>query len=164
MIRLASLKDVDELNEILLNARNYMHMNGNPTQWNGVYPDRDDIVEHINKKDMYVIEIESRIQFAFVFKTDVEPTYKVIDGSWLNDEPYGVFHLVISRMEVKHLGDRMIEFGRQKVDNLRIDTHSNNVSMKKLVERNSFVFTGIIYVEDGTPRNAYQWSRNLNKN
>lgn len=161
MIRLANLNDVEEINQILLNAREFMHSNGNPNQWNGIYPDKDDILEHVEKHDLYVIEIDSKIQFAFVYSTIKDGNYDVIEGKWLNDEPYGVFHLVMSRFEVPHLGDEMIKFGKEKIDNLRIDTHVDNIPMRRLLQRNNFKYTGIIYVEDGTPRNAYHWCRNL---
>ena len=44
-------------------------------------------------------------------------------------------------------------------DNIRIDTHHDNVIMQKLIEKNDFKRCGTIYVADGSPRIAYQWSR-----
>lgn len=161
MIRLAQLKDIDILNEMVLKARDYMHSHGNPTQWAGLYPNRDDLEYYIKKRMMYVIEIHDEIEFGFVYTEKGEPTYSYIEGSWLNDEIYGVFHLVVSRMRMSHLGDQMIQFGKNRIDNLRIDTHENNTSMQKLLARNGFQYTGIIYVHDGSPRKAYQWCRNL---
>lgn len=162
MIRLACMDDIEYLGSMVKSARDYMHSNGNPNQWNGVYPDVDDVKYHIEKGDLYVIEIDDEIEFAFVFSLEKDPNYAYIeDGNWLNEEPYGVFHLVMSSRNVRHLGDEMVGFGKLKIDNLRIDTHVNNMPMRKLVERNGFKYVGIIYVEDGTPRNAYQWSRNL---
>jgi ribosomal protein S18 acetylase RimI-like enzyme len=49
------------------------------------------------------------------------------------------------------------EIGREKdIFNIRIDTHEKNVSMQRMVEKNGFKKTGIIYVKDGSPRYAYQ--------
>ena len=49
------------------------------------------------------------------------------------------------------------EIGREKdIFNIRIDTHEKNVSMRRMVEKNGFKKTGIIYVKDGSPRYAYQ--------
>ena len=49
------------------------------------------------------------------------------------------------------------EIGREKgIFNIRIDTHEKNASMRRMVEKNGFKKTGIIYVEDGSPRYAYQ--------
>ena len=41
-------------------------------------------------------------------------------------------------------------------ESLRADTHEDNKIMQHLLEKNGFVRCGIIHVEDGTPRVAYQ--------
>jgi RimJ/RimL family protein N-acetyltransferase len=43
-----------------------------------------------------------------------------------------------------------------QIPNIRIDTHRDNAIMQHLLEKNGFVKCGIIYVEDGSPRIAYQ--------
>ena len=49
------------------------------------------------------------------------------------------------------------EIGREQgIFNIRIDTHEKNASMQRMVEKNGFKKTGIIYVKDGSPRYAYQ--------
>lgn len=42
--------------------------------------------------------------------------------------------------------------------NIRIDTHANNKTMQHLIEADGFTRCGIIYIADGTPRIAYQWT------
>ncbi|MBE6046792.1 MAG: N-acetyltransferase, partial [Clostridiales bacterium] len=42
--------------------------------------------------------------------------------------------------------------------NVRIDTHENNTTMQRQIEKAGFERCGIIYVEDGSPRIAYQWT------
>ena len=37
-----------------------------------------------------------------------------------------------------------------------LDTHEANGPMRHKLEKNGFTYCGIIYVEDGTPRRAYQ--------
>ena len=41
-------------------------------------------------------------------------------------------------------------------ESLRADTHADNKIMQHLLEENGFTKCGIIHVEDGTPRIAYQ--------
>ena len=41
-------------------------------------------------------------------------------------------------------------------ESLRADTHADNKIMQHLLEKNGFARCGIIHVEDGTPRVAYQ--------
>ena len=40
--------------------------------------------------------------------------------------------------------------------NLRIDTHRDNIPMQKVLKRNGFEYCGIIYLENGDERLAYQ--------
>lgn len=42
--------------------------------------------------------------------------------------------------------------------NIRIDTHADNKTMQHLIEADGFTRCGIIYIADGTPRIAYQWT------
>lgn len=46
--------------------------------------------------------------------------------------------------------------GVQPPSNLRGDTHERNLPMRRAFERNGFERCGTIWVEDGTPRIAYQ--------
>lgn len=92
-----------------------------------------------------------------------EPNYTVIDGAWFNDDPYIVIHRICvdSSMKGKNVASLFIEkakeIGREKgIFNIRIDTHEKNASMRRMVEKNGFKKTGIIYVKDGSPRYAYQ--------
>ena len=48
-------------------------------------------------------------------------------------------------------------FGRR--DNIRVDTHRDNIVMQRLVEKLGFSRRGIIYIADGTERIAYHWTR-----
>ena len=41
---------------------------------------------------------------------------------------------------------------------IRIDTHADNKTMQHLIEADGFTRCGIIYIADGTPRIAYQWT------
>ena len=48
-----------------------------------------------------------------------------------------------------------VEFCRGKCSHLRVDTHEDNKPMQHLAQKYGFSRRGIIYVEDGTPRIAY---------
>jgi len=85
-----------------------------------------------------------------------DPTYLEIDGAWLNDRSYATLHRIASRGTQKGLFKLIIEFSWSICPNLRIDTHQNNTPMRHLIEKNGFVYCGIIIVGDGTPRLAYQ--------
>ena len=44
----------------------------------------------------------------------------------------------------------------KKIQHLRIDTHENNKVMQHLILKNGFEKCGIIYVDDGSPRVAFE--------
>ena len=48
-----------------------------------------------------------------------------------------------------------VEYGRSRCCHIRVDTHADNKPMQHLAEKYGFSRRGIIYVEDGTPRIAY---------
>ena len=49
-----------------------------------------------------------------------------------------------------------MDFCGEKCPHLRADTHEDNKIMQKVILKNGFQETGIIYVEDGTPRIAFE--------
>ena len=49
-----------------------------------------------------------------------------------------------------------IRFAYERCGNLRIDTHEKNIPMQRCLAKNGFARCGIIYLEDGDPRIAYQ--------
>lgn len=95
--------------------------------------------------------------FAFIIGPD--PTYTYIeDGVWLNDDVYGTIHRIAGDGVAKGVFKKCLDFCKSQIDNLRIDTHHNNLTMQHLVEKNGFEKCGIVYMEDGSPRIAYQYS------
>ena len=83
--------------------------------------------------------------------------YAVIrDGSWLEEErPYWVVHRVAS------YGGRgaaawCLDWCWQQCDNLRIDTHRDNLSMQRLLEKCGFGLRGVVSCRHGGERLAYQ--------
>lgn len=157
MIRLAETGDLDTLIALYETARGYMKAHGNPTQWGDSYPERALLEEDIARRQLYVDVQEGAIHGAFVLALGEDPHYAVIEGgAWLNDAPYGAIHRVAGDGKVKGTFSRCVEFCRGQIGELRIDTHQNNHTMQHLIERHGFVRCGVVYMEDGSPRIAYQ--------
>ena len=90
----------------------------------------------------------------------LEPTYQYIEnGSWLNDDDYITLHRIASDGKGHGIFQSAMDYCKSICDNIRIDTHSNNVIMQKQIEKNGFKKCGTIYVRDGSPRIAYQWRK-----
>lgn len=156
-IRKAKLGDLDRILEIYAYARTFMAETGNPTQWGDGYPKRDLLVEDIKKEQLFVIEKEGQIHGVFAFIIGEDPTYEIIEeGAWLNDRPYGTIHRIAGDGRVKGLLRICVQYCKQQVDTLRIDTHHDNKVMQGTIEKNGFQRCGIIYSVDGSPRIAYQ--------
>lgn len=157
-IRKTEKSDLDTVMEIYAIAKKFMDASGNPTQWEVGHPTRNMIEADVEKGESYVILEDGVIHGVFMFMQREDPAYSYIeDGAWQNDLPYGTIHRVASDGHIKRMLDRCVEFCRTFTENLRIDTHKDNVVMQKAITRNGFVRCGIVYmVHDGTPRIAYQ--------
>ena len=154
-IRLANKEDLKAIEQIYENARQFMRSNGNFSQWGNSYPSVGIIQADIKQKCLYVVEDEA-IQAVFTLIMGEDPTYLEIDGAWLNDRSYATLHRIASRGTQKGIFKLIIEFSWSICPNLLIDTHKDNKPMRHLIEKNGFVYCGIIIVGDGTPRLAYQ--------
>lgn len=42
------------------------------------------------------------------------------------------------------------------VHSIKIDTHEENISMQRLLKKNKFQYRGVIYLEDGNKRIAFE--------
>lgn len=160
-IRNAKKSDLTRIMEIYARAQVFMRENGNPTQWSNVYPTREMVEADIEKQISYVcVDEDGLAQGVFVFIIGKDPTYAVIrSGAWKSEREYGTIHRIASSGERHGVLDAAVDFCLTKIDNLRIDTHRNNLVMQHLVTRRGFSYCGIIYAEDGTERFAYQYCR-----
>ena len=159
-IRKTAYSDIDTIMEIYAHDRSFMAEHGNPTQWGPrKWPPRELILQDIEQNKSYVCENDGRIVGTFLFDcgTDVEPTYRIIEGgTWSLDKPYGVIHRIASDGSVKGVGQLCIDWALGQCPYLRIDTHADNAVMQGLLQKCGFRYCGIIYVENGTsPRRAY---------
>ncbi|WMJ76804.1 MULTISPECIES: N-acetyltransferase [unclassified Sedimentibacter] len=160
-IRLAKYEDLDKIMGVYAIARRYMEDNGNPTQWGDSYPALEMLKDDIEKKHLFVYIENNEIHGAFAFIIGSDESYVYIEnGSWKNDDPYGTIHRIASDGKVKGIFSRCLDYCKELIHNLRIDTHENNSTMRHLIEKNGFEKCGIIYVKDGSPRIAYQYTRN----
>lgn len=159
MIRKATESDMNEILAVYEYARETMVKRGNPTQWGNTYPEKKLLEDDIKKGWLYVLTENDEVHAAFAFIGGNDPTYDYIEGgAWPNDRPYMTIHRIGSDGKVKNVFDTCIAYCKDICANLRIDTHEKNVVMQHLIEKNGFTRCGIIYIDDGTPRIAYQYS------
>ena len=93
-----------------------------------------------------------------------EVTYnKIYQGEWLSNEEYAVIHRIAVENDLKGNGisSYLIECIKKialdlNVHSIKVDTHEDNISMQRLLEKNDFKYCGIIYLEDGNKRIAFE--------
>ena len=156
-IRLARPEELPELLAIYETARRFMAANGNPTQWPAGYIRSDMLLADMEKQQLYVCADADGLQGVFLFAPGPDPTYAEIRaGSWPSDADYWVIHRVASAGRIKGLLACILDWAGAKAPVLRMDTHADNYPMQHLLTKLGFVRCGLITVEDGTERIAYQ--------
>lgn len=155
-IELAKKTDLDKLLEIYREAREFMKNSGNKTQWGDNKPSKETLERDIENKNLYKVVNFDEIVGAFALIYGEDKTYLEIDGKWLNDEPYATLHRVASSGKARGIMSEIIKFSEEKYENLRIDTHKNNHKMLDKIRENGFTYCGVIKIDDGSPREAFQ--------
>ena len=154
-IRKAESTDLRKILEIYNHARQFMASTGNPSQWGSHYPEISLLRADIERGNLYVVE-DTAIHGVFAFFTEPDPTYAYIDnGTWITDDPYGTIHRVASDGS-GGIFSAVLHFALMQNTHLRIDTHEDNHVMQHVLEKHGFQRRGIIYLEDGDPRIAYE--------
>lgn len=157
-IRHSSLHDLDTIMDIFAYARQFMKAHGNPNQWINGYPSAELIRQEINNGTSYVCENENKeITGTFSFIPGEDPTYaRIDDGNWLNDNPYYVIHRMATNGRQKGIAEACFKWCFDHCDNIRVDTHHDNLVMQHILKKHGFRQCGIIYTHNGTSRIAYQ--------
>jgi len=157
-IRKSTMADLPEILDIYQAARELMKKNGNPTQWGDKNPSDEKILGDIALGNSYIIEENGDVCGIFAFIIGKEPTYAEIrDGEWINDtEKYGTIHRLAANGKAHGIFDACLSFCESQIPNIRVDTHENNAAMLHLISSHGFQRCGIIRVDDGTPRIAFQ--------
>lgn len=156
MFRGANRAELDQILKVYERARAVMAAGGNPTQWKEGYLSREQLEQDILSNRLFVYMVNGQLAAVFAFILGEDPTYAQIEGSWLNDAPYGTLHRLASAGVRGGVADAVIGWCAERCDSLRADTHADNKAMQHILEKNGFVRCGIIHVADGTPRIAYQ--------
>ncbi len=164
-IRITKTSDLDSLMPIFDEARQTIAALG-IDQWQKGYPSRAVVEEDIALGQSFCVADGERVVATFAVLLNGEPTYdRIFDGAWLTGDgrDYLAIHRVaiavamrgqgIAPMIIEHIADRARAMGRQS---LRIDTHRGNVVMRRMLEKNGFVHCGIIFLENGDERVAYE--------
>lgn len=158
MIRKANISDLDEIMDIYSLARELMKRNNNPNQWGESYPSRELIENDIKKGVCYVLFEGKDIYGVFVLIFGEDLTYlNIYDGNWKSSSSYATIHRIASSCKRSGVFKKAVSFAKDKYDHLRIDTYIDNKVMQHCILKEGFTYQGIISLEDGSPRLAFEW-------
>lgn len=135
-------------------------------QWQKGDPDGPGLSDAISRGYIHVLEQDGAAVGMVTIIPGPEASYAVIDGNWLNDEPYVAFHRVCVEESCKGRGlaaqlfARSEEYaGQEGYSNIRVDTHPDNISMQRALEKSGYICCGRLVLTEGTeigdPRLAY---------
>ncbi|ADQ14599.1 GNAT family N-acetyltransferase [Halanaerobium hydrogeniformans] len=161
--RLAEKKDLKAIMKIINAAKDFLKSEG-IDQWQQGYPDckvmRKDILNH----NCYILAEKDKIFAHAAVTFSEEKSYnKIYQGKWLSNANYAVVHRLAVDNEYKGkelaklLLDKIEELVfKNGINSIKIDTHQDNISMQRLLKKSNFKYCGIIYLEDGSKRLAYE--------
>lgn len=133
-------------------------------QWQDGYPNLETIKSDLSQGEAYVLEDQEKIMAYVILSFGKEKTYnKIYEGHWLSEEEYAVIHRIAVSKESKGKGishELLKSLEKITLENniksIKIDTHRQNEIMRKLLEKNNYKYCGIIYLEDGSERIAFE--------
>lgn len=156
-VRPACEADLAEIVKFYDHARAFMRSYGNRKQWpDARYPSMESARADLEDGILYVAENGGEVTGTFVLVPGPDATYGYIEnGVWRADTPYGAIHRVASRGG--GVLASALDFALGQYDHIRMDTHTDNAPMRHLLVKAGFSYRGTIYVEDGTPRMAFDY-------
>jgi GNAT superfamily N-acetyltransferase len=160
--RLAEKSDLDKIMEIIEEAKDYLKTLG-IDQWQNGYPNEEKILSDIENRAFFVLEEEEIMGITFIGITK-DPTYdKIYQGEWLSNGDYGVIHRMAVGGKYRKTGTASLlmkyteeHLRSRNIKSIKVDTHRGNTTMHNFLLKNAYVQCGVIYLEDGNERLAYE--------
>lgn len=159
--RIATTQDVPVIWEILQGAIQRRKEDGS-NQWQDGYPNPDVIQNDLDHDAGYVMcDGDEVVAYCALYIND-EPEYDNIEGKWLSNGDFVVFHRVA--IASSHLGQGLAkemflhieEYTKSKgIESIKADTNHDNDPMLYLFDKMGYAYTGQVYFR-GSPRKAYE--------
>lgn len=156
-VRTATREDIPGIMGMVDHSRTIMRQTGNTVQWVG-YPSEEQIAGDIGQGIGHIISCQGRAVGYFALLRTPEPTYSRLDGGlWLDDTtPYGTIHRLARAPHSHGIARCAFAWSETQVPSVRVDTHFSNSIMLHLIEEMGYCRCGVVYMGDGSPREAFQ--------
>lgn len=162
-IRNAEKADAPRILEIIESAKASLRAMG-VDQWQNGYPNLQSVQQDIASSICRVLEDSGVLLASAGIYVGREPTYDEIDGKWLTENVrYGVIHRIATAPESRGRGAASALIGfcaelcrAEGIASMRCDTHPQNKPMRRTLEKNGYLPCGMITLQDGSKRIAYE--------
>lgn len=157
IIRPSHPDDMPQIMAMIDHSRGIMRTNGNQSQWDG-YPTEQTIRNDMEQGIGYVIVESDRLVGCFTLLDTPEPTYAYIEGgSWIDDTtPYRTLHRLACAPGCHGIAQRAFDWSERQAACVRMDTHLDNHIMLHIIKSRGYTRCGVVYMNDGSPRDAFQ--------
>ncbi|MBE6051084.1 MAG: GNAT family N-acetyltransferase [Clostridium sp.] len=133
-------------------------------QWQKGYPNKETILKDICEENGYVLLEGESVIATIAVTIGNDPVYdKIYKGKWLSKEEYAVIRRVAVSSNYKRRGVSSKIIGevekvckKKGINNIKIVTHEMNIPMQNMLKKNKFIYCGIVYLEDGSKRMAFE--------
>lgn len=166
ILRKARKEDASAIWCMLQNAIERRRKDGSE-QWQDGYPNPTVVANDIENGFGYVMILEDELVGYVSVMINNEPAYEAIDGQWLTEGNFIVFHRVA--IAEKHLGKgfakelfKHIEaFAQeQQIFSIKVDTNFDNHGMLHILKQLDYVYCGEVHFR-GSARKAFEKDLNL---
>ena len=161
--RKSTKSDITKIMDIVKQAQAYFKEQ-NIDQWQNNYPNEEVINNDIENGESYVMLENGNIIATTVISFTKETSYEnILDGKWITNGDYGVIHRIAvdNTHKGKGLSHKIIKYAEEvckqnNIHSIKVDTHEDNILMQSLLKKNGFEYCGIVYLEDGGKRVAFE--------
>lgn len=161
LFRKATLSDAPKIWQILQGAI-ALRKADNSNQWQDGYPNLEVVENDISKNAGFVLEIDSQIAGYVAILINDEPEYANLQGKWLTNADFVVFHRLAIAKEflgkglARELFLQIENFARdQNINSVKADTNFDNDAMLHLFKKMGYQYCGEVYFR-GSARRAYE--------
>jgi GNAT superfamily N-acetyltransferase len=159
--RKATLSEINPIWDILQQAIIRRKIDGS-NQWQDGYPNLEVVKKDIEKEAGYVLTEDEKIIGYIAVLINDEPAYEKIEGEWLTNNDFVLFHRVaisedylgrgLAKMMINHIEDFAVE---NNIKSIKADTNFDNDAMLNIFEKIGYKYCGQVYLR-GNPRRAFE--------
>lgn len=150
MIRRAKFSEIDKITAITRACATKM-ISENIFQWNDSYPNKQAFLNDLQRRELYVIEIDSTVIGSIVISTYKDPEYE--DVKWLTPDSsnYYIHRLAVDpEYQGKGYAKELMDFAedmaiKNSIASIRLDTFSKNPRNNRFYAARGYKKLGDIY-------------------